>query len=144
MRRCLALLVAAFFLPAAAPPPPLELTVEIVALRSSKGQVLVSLFNAPDGFPDKAEKALARFIGRIEKARSTVKFKGLRPGFYAVAAIHDENGNRKLDKNWAGIPKEGIAVSNNAKSKFGPPKFKDARFRLEKSRTLQRLRMYYY
>ncbi|MFI9650852.1 DUF2141 domain-containing protein [Guyparkeria halopsychrophila] len=31
------------------------------------------------------------------------------PGTYALAVIHDENMNGKLDTQWLGIPTEGAA-----------------------------------
>jgi uncharacterized protein (DUF2141 family) len=31
----------------------------------------------------------------------------IKPGKYAIAVIHDENCNGKLDTNMFGIPKEG-------------------------------------
>jgi len=36
-----------------------------------------------------------------------------------------------------GIPKEAYGFSNNIKPKFGPPKFKDCKFTLSDSKTLQ-------
>jgi uncharacterized protein (DUF2141 family) len=47
-------------------------------------------------------------------------------GTWAVLAYHDENGNKKLDTNFVGMPKEGYGFSNGAKATFGPPSFKDA------------------
>jgi uncharacterized protein (DUF2141 family) len=52
---------------------------------------------------------------------------GLSPGEYAIAVIHDENANAKLD-TFAGIPKEGIGFSRNPRFTFGPPRFAAARF----------------
>jgi uncharacterized protein (DUF2141 family) len=43
-------------------------------------------------------------------------------------AYHDENGNGALERSFLGIPKEGVALSNNARGHLGPPKLKDARF----------------
>ena len=34
-------------------------------------------------------------------------FEDIPAGTYAIAAIHDENRNGKLDMNWLGVPKEG-------------------------------------
>jgi uncharacterized protein (DUF2141 family) len=47
-------------------------------------------------------------------------------GTWAVLAYHDENGNKKLDTNFVGMPKEGYGFSNGAKGTFGPPSFKEA------------------
>ena len=37
-----------------------------------------------------------------------VTFKDLPQGSYAVSVLHDENGNGKMDKNFVGMPKEGL------------------------------------
>lgn len=42
--------------------------------------------------------------------------------------FHDENSNGKLDRNFMGIPREGVGASNGARGHFGPPKFGDAEF----------------
>jgi len=54
-------------------------------------------------------------------------------GTYAVTVYHDVNDNQKLDTNWIGIPKEPVAISNNAKGRLGPPKWKDASFELREA-----------
>ncbi|MFN6946440.1 MAG: DUF2141 domain-containing protein, partial [Cytophagaceae bacterium] len=59
------------------------------------------------------------------------------------ALLHDENKNDKSDSNWIGMPKEGIAASNNAKGSFGPPKFKTAQFKLGKEQVVQNIKMIY-
>lgn len=52
----------------------------------------------------------------------------LPSGEYAVTLFHDVNGNHMLDKNFFGIPTEPYGFSNNARSRFGPPKFDAAKF----------------
>ena len=54
-------------------------------------------------------------------------------GEYAVAVVYDKNKNGELDTGLFRIPKEEIGFSNNAKSKFGPAKWDDARFLLTDS-----------
>ena len=39
----------------------------------------------------------------------------------------------KLDTNFLGIPKEPYGFSNEKKGRFGPPKFKEVSFTLNKS-----------
>ncbi len=43
----------------------------------------------------------------------TAVMENLPPGDYGVVTIHDENKNRKLDRNFIGIPKEGFGFANN-------------------------------
>ena len=61
---------------------------------------------------------------------------------YAVAVIHDENGNAKLD-TFAGIPKEGFGFSRNPAIGFGPPRFAAARFTLDGDGGAERIRLRY-
>lgn len=64
------------------------------------------------------------------KGDVTVEIADVPPGVYAAEAFHDENGDRKVNKDFLGRPMEGIGFSNDAKMKFGPPSFEDARFTL--------------
>lgn len=43
-----------------------------------------------------------------------------------------------------GIPKEGIAASNDAKGTIGPPSFKDAVFELNRAQSAITMRMVYF
>ncbi|MEO6817582.1 MAG: DUF2141 domain-containing protein, partial [Edaphobacter sp.] len=52
----------------------------------------------------------------------------LAAGQYAVTVYLDVNGNHKLDKNFLGIPKEPVGVSNNPKGHMGPPRFDECVF----------------
>jgi hypothetical protein len=42
------------------------------------------------------------------------KIENLQPGEYAVFALHDGNGNGKVDSNFVGVPTEGFGVPNLA------------------------------
>lgn len=102
--------------------------VEIVGLRSDKGQILCALFGSRDGFPKQSEKALARVSSTIAQKQAVCEFSGIAPGTYAISAFHDENSNGKLDTNFMGIPREGVGASNNARGHLGPPKSEAAAF----------------
>lgn len=105
-------------------------TVQITGFKSNSGKCLVSIFKQAKGFPTEFQSAFENTSVTIRDGKCTVLLKNLFPGEYAVAVVHDENGNGKLDTNFLGIPKEGIGTSNNAKSTFGPPSFEDSRFTL--------------
>ena len=102
--------------------------LSVVGIRSNDGQVKIALYNSPEGFPDKSEKAIKRQVANIENNACRAVLAGLEYGDYAFGVIHDENGNGDLDTGIFGIPKEGYGASNNAKGFMGPPKFKDAKF----------------
>jgi uncharacterized protein (DUF2141 family) len=103
-------------------------SVPIAGLRNDKGQVGCLLFASADGFPANADKAVGRQFVTIASKSATCVFDNVAPGSYAIAAIHDENGNGKLDKNFLGIPTEGYGASRDARGTMGPPKWDDAVF----------------
>lgn len=111
----------------AAEGPTTTLTVTLVDLHSDKGQVACELFLGPKGYPKDASLAVQKLWVPIAGGAAKCVFPGVVPGAYAVAAFHDENGNGKLDTNFLGIPKEGLAASNDARGKMGPPSFDDAK-----------------
>ena len=135
--RPLLLLLAALLIlaPAAGAPPPagraagVALTVRVTGLRNDRGQVAVALFDSAAHFP-KQERALRGQVVRIAGKRAQVTFRDLQPGTYAVAILHDENQNQKMDFNFLGMPLEGYGFSNDASALFGPPSFERAAFRL--------------
>jgi uncharacterized protein (DUF2141 family) len=110
------------------PPAAAVLKIRISGLRSEAGQVGCTLYNSAKGFPTDASAALQRRWCPIEKSASTCVFDPIPAGIYAVACIHDENKNGKLDTGLFGIPTEGTVVSNHAKGFMGPPSFEKARF----------------
>ncbi len=105
-----------------------NLTIIVQHLRNSKGQIGLSLYQSSDGFPNHPEKALATVFIKAHADSVEYTFSNIKPGTYAAAAFHDENGDKKVNATLLGIPKEGIGVSNNVKGRFGPPKFDDAKF----------------
>ncbi|HPI40429.1 MAG TPA: DUF2141 domain-containing protein [Pseudobdellovibrionaceae bacterium] len=115
-----------------APLPLAENTLKIMVtnLRSSQGVIYASLYDNEEGFPTDSLKAKTRIKAEILSSQTAeFVFSDLEPGKnYALSVFHDENNNEKLDTNFLGMPKEGVGISNQAKGRFGPPKFKDAQF----------------
>ncbi len=103
--------------------------VEILNIRNSTGTVACALFESPDGFPaDYLRTATNVMVIKIRKDQARCDFEDIPPGTYAMAVIHDENMNGKLDTNWLGIPTEGYGFSNDAKGVMGAPPFSAASF----------------
>lgn len=89
-----------------------SLTVDVSELRNSKGTVLFALYNREDAFPDEHyKKYFKKLTGEIVNGASTVTFKNLLEGKYAVSLLHDENNDGKIKKGII-LPKEGIGFSN--------------------------------
>lgn len=103
-------------------------TVNISNLRSDKGHVLISLFKDGVGYPDAPEKAFKKERLRITNKKAQLIFNNLPAGSYAIAILHDENDDSKMNKTMLGLPKEGYGFSNNAIGAFGPPSYSKAKF----------------
>jgi uncharacterized protein (DUF2141 family) len=101
-----------------------DLTVDVGGIRDARGAIMVALHAPKDGvaFPDMAGAVAAQWR-MAEPGTLRFVFPGLKPGRYAVAVYHDENGNQKLDTNPLGMPTEGYAFSKDAKGYAGPPSF---------------------
>lgn len=112
--------------------PTATLTVNVVGARNARGKIGVSLFRDGRGFPDTVANAFRRERVAIDPRALTaqVVWRDLEPGVYAVAVLHDENDNDRMDKNFIGIPKEGYGASNNPPKKHRAPSFEEARFSL--------------
>ncbi|MEN9418474.1 MAG: hypothetical protein RI988_2094 [Pseudomonadota bacterium] len=130
--KALALLVAAAHaLPSLAAGPTATVRVEAQGFRNASGGVGCVLFNQAEGFPDLEEKAFRTVRVAVDQGRAVCEFTQVPEGTYAVAVVHDENRNRKLDKNFLGIPQEGWGVSNNVRPSMSAPKFEEAAFALQ-------------
>ncbi len=125
------------------PTPKGALIVEIHSLRNDAGNVRLTLFRSADGFPSDISKAFRKATGKAEGKKCTIVFDDLPPGDYAIALLHDENNNNKMDTNVFGLPKEGYGASNDAKITFGPPKYEDARFAVTDEAKTIRIKMRY-
>ena len=104
------------------------LRIHVDGLRNSKGNIGTIVFASPQGWPEDSRKAFRVGPTPIDPGRreGTAIWNGIPPGNYAVAAIHDENSNAKLDKNLIGIPKEGFGFANNPHVGWSAPPFSAA------------------
>jgi uncharacterized protein (DUF2141 family) len=106
--------------------------VKILNIRNSTGTVACALFESPEGFPiEFLRSATNVMIIKIRKSQARCDFEDIPPGTYAMAVIHDENMDGKLDTNWLGIPTEGYGFSNDARGPLGAPPFSAASFQYD-------------
>lgn len=103
--------------------------VKILDIRNSTGAVACALFDAPEGFPAEfLHYATINMMIKVRDTQASCHFIGVPAGKYALAVIHDENLNGKLDTNWLGVPKEGYGFSSDAKASLSAPSFEAASF----------------
>ncbi|MEX6627345.1 DUF2141 domain-containing protein [Tenacibaculum salmonis] len=102
-------------------------TLHFKGMKSDKGSLYIAIYNKEDRF---LKEPLKGSIIKIIDKKARVVLKDITVGTYAVSAFHDVNDNKKMDTNFIGIPKEPIGISNDAKGFMGPPKYKDAKFKV--------------
>lgn len=115
--------------PASAKSPELAaLKISVSHLRNRSGLLRLALFRTAEGYPEDNTRAYRTLSVGVCGDACEVSLPQVPAGTWALAVLHDENSNGKLDRNFLGIPVEGVGASNAAASRLGPPKFEDARF----------------
>ena len=106
--------------------------IKILNIKNSTGTIACAFFESPVGFPiEYLRYAISMMAIEIRDTQARCDFVSIPPGTYALAVIHDENRNGKLDTNWLGIPTEGYGFSNEAKALLGAPSFSAAKVRYD-------------
>jgi uncharacterized protein (DUF2141 family) len=146
-----ALGLAAASAPAAAPavhdcpghPSNTRLYVRVEGVRSGDGLIALTLY------ADDPRRFLARrgslYVGR-SPARAGVTHACIfvpGPGVYGIVVYHDSNANRRLDRNFVGLPTEGGGFSNNPSTFLGLPSFRSVRFAVRSSGQTIRVKLRY-
>ena len=117
--------------------------VAVDGVRSSQGLVAVTLY------ADDAGKFLAHhgslYTGRVNAEAGTTRVCLFvpRPGNYAIAAYHDEDSSRKLNRSGLGMPTEGFGFSNNPSTFLGIPAFRSVLINVARSDVATRIRLRY-
>jgi len=122
-------------------PDTVRLEVLATDVRNARGEVAFTVY------PDDSGRFLAKG-GKLLRARVpaaspvTRACFWLKPGHYAVATYHDENGDHDFNRTLFAI-KEGFGFSNDAPTTLGLPSFRNVRFPLPASGTTIRVRTRY-
>lgn len=111
------------------------ISLEILDVQNRAGNIYVGLYRQSKNFKSFEDTYKQKILFPHAK-NITVIFDDIADGKYAIALFHDENGNKKLDKNFFGNPKEGYDFSNNPNTLF-EPSFEDAEFELNTTIKLQ-------
>jgi uncharacterized protein (DUF2141 family) len=129
---CVALIFASLSADALGQSPCPGIHVKILDIRNSTGTVACALFESPEGFPSEYLRSATNvMVIKIRKSQARCDFEDIPPGTYAMAVVHDENMNGKLDTNWAGLPTEGYGFSNNVQGVLSAPTFAAASFKYD-------------
>ena len=120
-----------------------SLEIKIENIRNEQGVVRVSVYRSKEGFPEEFEKAVQWKSLPAQKDTLFFTFDSLALGEIACSVLHDENNNEILDKNFLGVPREGVGVSNNALRALGPPRYEQCTFLLQENTDQVEIKIHY-
>ncbi|MBC8221241.1 DUF2141 domain-containing protein [Gammaproteobacteria bacterium] len=111
------------------------------------GTLMLAIYNNAEAFEGSVVKEKRSEVGvfkglelYLEPQDSTQLSTEIPDGEYAIAFFIDANGNKKLDKNFLGIPKEQYGFSNNAMGTLSAPTFEQAKFTVA-GNTIQNIKL---
>ncbi len=118
------------------------LMVEISGLKDATGNVYIAVYNSDSTWLSD-NTVLSKKVAIAEALDGDLVRTELQLplGEYALSVFYDKDNDGKLNTNFIGMPKEPIAMSNNAVAKMGPPKYADAVFSLGAEPLIQRISM---
>ena len=105
------------------------LTIMVEGVVSSNGYIAVGLYAEEDTFL-KEEEAFTGVFAQAKEGVTRIELSDLPSDEYAVCIFHDENGNKEMDTNFIGIPKEPLGFSIGSLKTFGPPSFEECSFEI--------------
>lgn len=112
---------------------PGKVIAEITNLQPREGQILLSVYTSEDGYPGDEDKAFKKMVIPVTPKKCVATIE-LQPGTYAISLVHDINKDMKVEKNFLGIPKEPLGMSNY--EKMARPKFDKAKFEVKSGQTV--------
>ena len=112
-----------------------KVNVEISGIESNKGLIQIGLYNNEQSFPI-YKNVFKGIFPAANKSGVSHMFIDIPPGIYAIAVYHDENSDKKLNKNFFGMPTENYGFSLNKYSTFGPPEFDKVSFKVEEGKII--------
>ncbi|GEM_PF-349126 len=106
------------------------LAVRVEGIRNDKGELGVAVFNNKIGYPTDLKYVYDGQWIKLQPNEEVIEvaFDSLPEGEFAISVFHDENGNRKLERNFMGFPQEGVAFSNDQKVVLSAPTFEKSKF----------------
>jgi uncharacterized protein (DUF2141 family) len=113
-----------------------NVVVHISGFGSDRGVARFMIFNDESEYlKDKFNGLTAFKIGTasIKNTEANYVFRDLPYGEYAIKIFHDPDKTGLLARNKLGGAKSEYGFSNNARGRFGPPSFENAKFALQNS-----------
>ena len=112
------------------------ITLMIEGVDDPVGEIRIAIFDSENRYLE--NPSLADIIP-ASQTKIEWQIENLAYGQYAIAVYHDKNKNGKLDTNMLGIPLEEYGFSNNARGRFGPASWSQAKFTVNERTAVHRI-----
>lgn len=122
---------------------PVRLQIHVSGIKSGKGNITLMLYGDRDEDFLKKGKRLDRLRVPAKKGDVSVCMPLPAPGSYAISLYHDEDANKKLTRNFLGLPTEGYGFSRDAAVSYRLPQLDEAVFTAMPDDTQVHIRMRY-
>ena len=121
---------------------PVRIYIDVENVRKAEGLIAVTVY------ADDSKRFLAKrgslYVGRAPAQAPKTSVCVMLPstGTYAFGVYHDADGDRSIDRNAIGLPREAVGFSNNPRLLFSIPSFRSVRLAVPRTnmRTTIRLR----
>ena len=112
------------------------ITLMIEGVDDPVGEIRIAIFDSENRYLE--NPSLADVVP-ASQTKIEWQIKNLAYGQYAIAVYHDKNKNGELDTNMLGIPLEDYGFSNNARGRFGPASWSQAKFTVNERTAVHRI-----
>jgi uncharacterized protein (DUF2141 family) len=110
--------------------------LEIRGIQVAKGGEIAGAIFIKQHFLNTGKETMSGSMA-VSASQMQLVFEHVPVGVYAMVAFQDIDRNKKLKTNLIGYPKEPFGFSRDAKLKFGPPDFDDAKVEVTNGKTVR-------
>jgi uncharacterized protein (DUF2141 family) len=110
------------------------LNLKVSNLKST-ATLRIAFYKKENKFPDEGKFAFAKEFKPTKTGDNILSFTDISAGEYALAIYQDSNGNKKLDTNMVGYPKEPFGFSQNIKPRFSAPAYEECKIAFNANNT---------
>jgi uncharacterized protein (DUF2141 family) len=114
-----------------------KVVAQITNFENTRGTCRACLFTSAASFSGEGGEPFKCVQAPVTGKTVQAVFEDIPPGTYALFVLHDANNNKKMDKNFLGIPKEGYGASKNKLPFAAAPGFNENRFAVEHNTTVR-------
>ena len=119
-----------------------ELRVVVTGIKNNNGDISIALDNTERAYLSRGKiPSFRKSRTKVIDKKAEFIFKDIPFGDYTIKLYHDENANKKIDKNFLGIPTEAYAFSNNVRASLGLPSYEKAKFSLNNPEMVIEIKM---